>query len=313
MKEKTNLRTIPELQQNTEEWHKWRQEGIGASEANIIMGKSRFMTKAQLWDEKVNGKKKDEKDNSFITDKGHRLEIKNRAMHEMRTGLEFPDMLAISEQHPFLRASLDGYNEKENIVAEYKYCGEDDFNLVKSGKILEQYKPQVMQQLFVTGAKICHLCVVTEEKDENGKAIKDKFKYADVEIEPDLTYIENDLVPALFDFWDSVQEKQKPVLSEKDVLAVKDAELGKLLTRYKNAKTKSDEFAKLEKDLKKEIFKLSLAHHNKVECKGFKISESISEDSTAFDYKKFEAENPIEKKYIKITKGRKTQRITFPS
>lgn len=41
------MKTI-DMIQNTEEWHKLRNTRLGASEANIIMGKSKFSTPLQL-------------------------------------------------------------------------------------------------------------------------------------------------------------------------------------------------------------------------------------------------------------------------
>jgi len=303
---------MQEIKQNSDEWHAWRQEGIGASEANIIMGKSKFMTVKQLWDLKVNGRRKDEKEsNNFAADKGHRLEPKNRAMHELETGMNFPDTLAISSEYPFLRASLDGYNSKHKIAAEYKYVGEADFNQVKSGKMLDKYYPQVQQQLFVTGSLVNHFRVMTEEKDNNGKAIKEKYKYCGLNIDFDKKYVVEELLPALFKFWDSVKNKKELVLSKDDVLTIKDNDLKKTLTKYRNVKEKLKELTDLEKQLKSEIFKISLSHHNKVACGNAKISQTIGEDKLIFDHKKFESENPIGKDYFKVSKGRVTNTITF--
>jgi len=41
--------TIERLQQNTPEWHRWRQQGLGASDAPVIMGEAAFKTPRMLW------------------------------------------------------------------------------------------------------------------------------------------------------------------------------------------------------------------------------------------------------------------------
>lgn len=40
---------IERLQQNTPEWHRWRMQGIGASDAPVIMGETLFKTPRALW------------------------------------------------------------------------------------------------------------------------------------------------------------------------------------------------------------------------------------------------------------------------
>ena len=40
---------IERLQQNTPEWHRWRQQGLGASDAPVIMGEAAFKTPRMLW------------------------------------------------------------------------------------------------------------------------------------------------------------------------------------------------------------------------------------------------------------------------
>ena len=35
---------IERLQQNTAEWHRWRRQGLGASDAPVIMGDAAFKT-----------------------------------------------------------------------------------------------------------------------------------------------------------------------------------------------------------------------------------------------------------------------------
>ena len=40
---------IERLQQNTADWHRWRQQGLGASDAPVIMGEAAFKTPRMLW------------------------------------------------------------------------------------------------------------------------------------------------------------------------------------------------------------------------------------------------------------------------
>ena len=40
---------IERLQQNTPDWHRWRLQGLGASDAPVIMGEAAFKTPRMLW------------------------------------------------------------------------------------------------------------------------------------------------------------------------------------------------------------------------------------------------------------------------
>lgn len=307
---------VGELQQNSEEWHKWRQEGIGASEANIIMGVSKFMTPRQLWDLKVNGRRKEEKDDgNFITNKGHRLEAKARPLFEMEMGHDFPDTIAIHEKFEFLRASLDGYCEEINACWECKFVGQDDFEKVKNGEVLEQYFPQLQHQLLVTGAKVNYLYVIADDKTQIETDFP--FKTAFIEVEPDVDYMKERLVPSLMNFWDMVQDKKEPKLSDMDVVDLSDDNvLAGLLETYKAQKSILDEAKKAVDDVQKEIYKI--AKHTRSICHGVKITKTKSEDKIVPDYsaliesKNMTEEMVIEQGFSKVQKGRITKRITFP-
>jgi putative phage-type endonuclease len=299
------------IEQNTNEWLELRKTRLGASDANIILGKSKFKTPNELYLEKINPSvKKSESENTFVQDKGHRLEVKTRAMIEIDTGLDFPPLVVLSENYPFLMASLDGYNAEKRIVLEAKYCGQDDFEKVKSGQILEHYKPQIMQQLLVTGADYSILAVCTENKDSEDKK---ELKYASVEIKPDLEYMKNELLPAMEKFWNCVQSKTPPSLSKDDVLNVSDENISDMLHRYKLLNDEADEITARLDALKDDIFKESLKYHNKIICDGITVSENQNKDSVKIDYDKIIEDFNIDASiYSSNKKGAKVRKITFP-
>ena len=119
------------MQQNTDQWLEWRRKGLGASDACIIMNKSPWKTPFQLWEEKLGLGEKFE--GNFATEFGHRMEPKIRADFELRYGFEAPPVLAVHEEYKFLKASLDGYNDKLNVVLEIKAPGRVDHATAKSG------------------------------------------------------------------------------------------------------------------------------------------------------------------------------------
>jgi len=124
------------MEQNSENWHGWRQKGLGSSDAPVIMGVSPYKTPFQLWEENTMpvGYKK-EKGNDFIQKKGHRLEILARADFELISGMTFAATTAEHREMPFLRASLDGWNANVKEAIEIKFIGKDYYN--KTNKKLD--------------------------------------------------------------------------------------------------------------------------------------------------------------------------------
>ena len=97
------------MEQNTLEWKKWRHAGLGSSDANVYMGKSKYKKKAELILEKQTPYDKvEEKDAGPIAALGHVVEDFERPRFEILNGKNFPATLAQSEEVPYLRASYDG-------------------------------------------------------------------------------------------------------------------------------------------------------------------------------------------------------------
>ena len=304
------MKTISMIQ-NTDDWYKMRNNYLGASEANIIMGKSKFMTALELFNQKIGEPKKDKKENNFIQAKGHRMEEKMRNVMDMIYDTEFKPLVVLSDEYPFLMASLDGYSENIGCVWENKYVGQEDFAKVANRQMLEQYKPQVQQQLLLTGAPFCVFSVVTDLKDAPNPDFP--FQYTYMEVTPDYEYIKNELLPELVKFWDKVQGKEAPEMGDKDVLDLdKDNELVELLGKYKELKAMEEDISASLSDIQDNIFK-KLGKAKKASCNGVKITISKSEDKEVPDYEKACSELNIDvSKFMKVQKGRTTKRITFP-
>lgn len=288
------------MEQNSTEWYKLRNYKLGASDANIIMGTSRFSTPLKLWEQKT-GRNQEKSETNFIQQKGHDLEEKFRNIVEIEYMTDFPATVFVSENIEFLMASLDGYSSELNLNWECKVVGKEKFENIELVK--KEYYPQIQQQLLLTSAKYCVLTCLWEN---NGTVEK-----KDLKVYPDDDYINNELLPSLINFWKHVQDDTKPDLSTLDVVDYSDnAELCGKLEEYRATKLLIEEYAKKEKELKKQIYAITKV--KKASCQGFKISWSKSEDKKVFDYVKFEKENEISENYLKVKKGAKNERITIP-
>lgn len=304
------MRKISMLQ-NTDDWEKLREGKIGASDANIIMGLSDFCTPRELFLKKKGRFVEDPNASTFVQDKGHRLEEKCRALFELDTFMDWPPVVAVHSEYSWFMASLDGFNEEVYENWENKYVGQEDFEQVKNGHMLAHYMPQVQAQMIVTGAKICNFNVVTEDNEakENGDF---PYKRATLRIEYDPSYCANVLMPALFQFQNYIDLDILPPISNKDTLLEdENEELFEAIEAYKGVKESLEEWEKLAEKAKKKVFEL--IGHNKVNCRGHKITKSISDPKMKIDYEKLidDLKIKIDPKYTSMSEPKITERVTF--
>lgn len=205
------------MQQGSDNWTQWRKKGLGSSDAATIMGVSPWKTPYQLWEEKIGIGKPFQ--GNFATNRGNEMEPKARAAFELYIGDEFPPMVAEHANYPFIRASLDGYNKERNAILEIKCPGKADHDIALSGYVPDKYYPQLQHQILVTGANKAYYYSYDGEKGVT------------VEVLPDVNYC-RELLEAEIAFWDLVQNKIPPKLTDKDAVVVTDAALLELAAEY---------------------------------------------------------------------------------
>jgi len=98
--------TIERLHQNTPEWHRWRMQGIGASDAPVIMGETAFKTRRTLWSIKTG--RMQEASAGPAARRGRALERFARRAYERRTGIQVEPLCLVHQEFDWMRASLDG-------------------------------------------------------------------------------------------------------------------------------------------------------------------------------------------------------------
>lgn len=265
---------------NRNEWFRWRQGGIGSSDAPIIMGVSPYKTALELYEEKVSEDLK-ETGNSFITDLGQRMEPRIRALYEMYSGKDFPAECVESADFPFLRASLDGRASDGEII-EIKLLGLADWTGAKAGVVPLKHWPQVQHQLLVSGAPQCVYVAYLYDKECKEELALSMEKLAFVVVKPDELYL-GKLIEAEMQFWECVQKKKPPLPSAKDF---------KRLTGYVDLANQWAELDKKIKELEVEREKVrdllieaaSAAKHPRLVCAGIRLSQQSRAGNV--DYKK---------------------------
>lgn len=204
----TNL--IELIFEDIQEWLAFRKEHIGASDAPILMGASkwkttdgRIKTPKLLFDEKI-GMGNLSSDNQ-ATRYGKAMEEPARKVYESMVDDLFAPRNIKNTKYPHLMVSLDGFNFSNDKAVEIKNCSSEDHELARNGKVPEKYYPQVQMQAMVT--ELPTVDYFSFHKDEG----------IIITVPRDDEYIEK-MGKKLLEFWDCVTNFKEPELTANDYL-----------------------------------------------------------------------------------------------
>ena len=157
-----------DLVQGSREWMEFRANSFGASEAPVMMGKSKYQTRTELLNLKYTGIVPDVDGNTqALFDKGHAAEIGGRTIAEKILGEPLSPVVMSKQIDGLpLSASLDGINFDGNIIFEHKFYSAALGEAVAAREIAEHYTIQMDQQLLISGAEKC-LFMCSDGTDDN--------------------------------------------------------------------------------------------------------------------------------------------------
>jgi predicted phage-related endonuclease len=143
---------IHNLVQGSPEWHQFRLEHFGASEAAAMLGLSSKVSRTELLHMKHTCTAKEFSDwvQINILDYGHEVEAMARPQGEEIIGTE---LYPVTCSDGRLSASCDGLTMAEDDGWEHKQWNEALAVSVAEGVLPDEHQPQPQQQLMVTGAK----------------------------------------------------------------------------------------------------------------------------------------------------------------
>jgi putative phage-type endonuclease len=227
---------IERLHQNTPEWHRWRTQGIGASDAPVIMGDASFKTPRMLWSIKTG--RMQEALAGPAARRGRELESFARRAYERQTGIRVEPLCLVHQEFEWMRASLDGLSFDGSTLLEIK-CPLNlrDRASAQEGRIPSQYHAQLQHQLEVSGAEQAHYF---------------SFHGTDgilVEIRPDREYAKR-LVEAEATFWQLVKENHWPELANEEMDLSADPKWRHVALRYREVKLRLENAASEEHELR---------------------------------------------------------------
>ena len=183
---------VIELEQRTDAWREWRHDGIGASDAPIIMGENPWKNVSGLLSLKQ-GPACDPGRNAAMNF-GEECEADALGSYIQKKGIAVAPLCLESKERPWMRASLDGISDDCSVVVEIK-CGLSIYRKVSQYKMVPTYyNGQLQHILALTGLPSldfwCYL------PNRPGLLVK---------IRRDDSYIKR-LITAETEFWQRVQE-----------------------------------------------------------------------------------------------------------
>jgi putative phage-type endonuclease len=183
-----------EFEQGSAAWLAWRRDGVGASDAPVIMGVSPWTDLEELRREK--GGPPEDRPPNWAMRRGTRLEPEARALYVRRTDIRVTPLCLEHGTRRWMRASLDGISDDGRVLLEVKCPGAVDHARARSGRVPDKYVPQLQHLLEVSGAEVCHYWSFRE-----GEGVL-------VEVAPEPAYIAG-LVEREDGFWRLVLEDRR--------------------------------------------------------------------------------------------------------
>jgi putative phage-type endonuclease len=234
---------IERLHQNTPDWHRWRLEGIGSSDAPVIMGEGIFKTRKLLWSIKTG--RATENAAGPAARRGRELERAARRTYERQFATQMEPLCLVHERIDWMRASLDGLSFDGSIVLEIKCpLSLRDRNAAAQGRVPTHYYGQLQHQLEVSGAEEAHYWSF------DGRA------GCLVKIRPDQDYMKR-LVDAEGEFWRQVKENRWPELEGSDLDLSSNPQWRSVALQYRKARTRLEELTLEERRLRAILDKLA--------------------------------------------------------
>lgn len=234
---------VVDLEPRSDEWHKWRSTGIGASEIAVIMEDCPYNTPYQLWEKKCGYGKPTPLTGPMkygISKEGVARQWINE--HE---NLELADICVEDEITPYFKASLDGWDETHKVLMEIK-CPTTEATIENArnhGAIHKYWYDQVQWQMMITRPERAYLAIY--DARAGGCILMQQW--------PDMK-LQKEMKEKAHAFWECVRTGKAPALTDRDYKEVDDSDLEVLLKQYEMADQQCKEGSAKKKELRDPIY-----------------------------------------------------------
>jgi putative phage-type endonuclease len=242
-----------ELVQGSPEWLEARYDYLTASQAPVLFDLSPYQTPLELFEEKVQRCQRSMAGKEVLFARGHSAE--NAAREYLKEqGLELSPAVVVSNQYPFLLASLDGLAD-DGTIFEAKYVGAETLKAIREGEVPPHHLCQMQAAMLATGqAKKC-LYFATDPSGDSHV----------LEVLPDVAY--QDLIAQKAKaFMEGLAKGEPPEPGEKDFHDVNDP----LFAEYASQRAKAEIEASKEEELKKKLTE-KYSDFSRVRCSGVRM------------------------------------------
>jgi putative phage-type endonuclease len=236
---------IERLHQNTPEWHRWRLQGIGASDAPVIMGDAAFKTARLLWLIKTG--RAGEGTPGSAARRGRQLETLAREAYERQLGIQMEPLCLVHDELKWMRASLDGLSFDGSTVLEIKCpISVRGQAAAQRGRVPDQHYAQLQHELEVSRAAEVHYWSF------DGRA------GILVRVRPDREYLKR-LLDAEAGFWQRVTEDCWPELVDDELDLSADTKWRHMALSYSAARARLEAAAAQEHNLREMLKRMATA------------------------------------------------------
>lgn len=228
--------SVVNLEQGTQAWLEFRRQHVTATDACKIMGTVpvSWGTAYTCWCDKLSGK---EIQINAAMQRGIELEPFARTAYNQLKGYDCEPIIALSNDCPWMMASLDGISSDLKHIVEIKCPGSKTHDIAKSGKIPDYYNPQLQHQMSVTGLNSVDYCSY------------DGTECVVINVDRDDEYID-EMIEKEKVFYDCIMSCDPPPSSEIYYEMVEDSAVISSANRLHNAKNKMKELDSIVKEEK---------------------------------------------------------------
>ena len=139
------------LVQSSIQWHRWRSDGIGGSDAAILMGWDRYKSVDSLFREKCGEHDRLQPTAAMLSGSANEAEALARFVKRTKLTSMAPGCLQ-HKNYRWLRCSVDGIDVNNSYIVEIK-CGQSNYyNSIGKRSIPPWNMPQLQHTMAVTGA-----------------------------------------------------------------------------------------------------------------------------------------------------------------